>query len=769
MLKPHLILCAILSLVLLGAADREAEWRSKTQGNNLIAGKSLTFDPEPRYELTAKGGSDATDLTDGKFAEKDSALWFYPEAVAWLRAYNGVTVIADLGETKAVGKVVIRICGGKPGTGVVFPEQLETWVSRDGKEYFRSFAIKKLPPLEAYLADWKNFYYLPEEQGPEAKAYVHIFELPVSADARYVALRAPTFTPISLITDEMAVMEATEPERKLDGFNAAYRSAPRSLNHKTVILRPRMDTFYVAEDIPLPNRLCWEDRRETRQGIIGYQIDLPEAVERVPDETWPREMRALTETERLNGRVRFHFQPSLQGQVWEKQLNYAKNLLGPYFFRVKKGAVIPEQDKYAEFSGVVDGKITHTVRVPLEIVSIQPVPPLKNINVNLGYILNGYTTQWPEFYRTMRHCGFNTVSFDFTNDKTGREVYENARENGFKTKLELSPSAIMNRNLDVDEFRCTGLTAKDGVSACPAYRGKYYREMLDWITEMVRKYPQIDYLDFDEESWEPRQFAQIIRCTRCDELRKEMGVDWKTYLTRAQADYLKPYKKAALDGAAPGKPPEVYFYAMDTLFGYNSEYGKIPFLGGDLLYPEYCDMVGPSVYHRSPFRIRTAIRDVYDKYPEPAKIVCWITAGAGAYNESAYPEKTGQQLVEALMNGAGNIIYYRYQSFESPRDFVSHADVLRMLAPYEEILLNGKRTELQGENKGLVYTARTLGKETLLLVGNYETFRPAETVLKLPVGTALLNLRTQEKTICPDGGIRLTIPADDYGLYLIRN
>lgn len=775
MLKQFLISCSIsLSLLLISAensspADAEKDWNQKTQGRNLISGKQLTFDPEPRYPLTAKGGSDAADLTDGKFAKDDHLLWFRPEAVAWLRAYSGVTIIADLGEIQPVGKAVIRICGGKPATGVVFPEQLEIWVSRDGKEYFRASAIKKLPATEAYLSDWKKFYYLPEQQDAAAQAYTHVFELPVCADARYVALRAPVYTPVSIISDEMALIEATSPERKLDGFNSAYNSPSRQLIHKTIVLRPRMDTFYVAEDIVLPNRLLWDDRREAKKGNVGYRINLPDAIERIPDETWPVETRTFAGAEKLNGRIIFHFRPSLQGDAWENRLKYAAHLLGPFFFRVNKGAVIPEGEKYAEFSGTVDSKITQTIRIPLKIVSIQPVPPMKDISINLGYIVNGYTAQWPEFYRTMRGCGFNTITIDGTNDKIGKEIYDLAREKGFRTKLELSPTGIMNnRNANVNEFRCTGLTAKDGVSACPAYRGKYYGEMLAWITEMVRKYPEIDFLDFDEESWEPRQFTQMLNCSRCDELRKKMGVDWKTYLTRVQADYLKPFREAAYKGAAPDHKPKIYFYAMDTLFGYGSEFGKIPFLGGDILYPEFCDKIGPSVYHRSPFRIRTEISNVYAKYPDPEKIVCWITAGAGAYNEGAFPEKTGQQLAEALMNGAGNIVYYRYQSFESPIDFVSHADVLRMLAPYENILLKGKKTALRSENKELVHTARSLGKETLLLIGNYETFRPAETLLKLPEGSVILDLRDQKKETCPKGGIRLNVPADDYRLYWIK-
>jgi len=99
-------------------------WERRIQGVNLATGKKVSFDPPPNYELTAKGNTDATDLTDGKLGKPNDMLWFDPEAVAWYNAFNGATIIVDLGEVQPVKKAVIRVNGGKL-KGITFPQQHE--------------------------------------------------------------------------------------------------------------------------------------------------------------------------------------------------------------------------------------------------------------------------------------------------------------------------------------------------------------------------------------------------------------------------------------------------------------------------------------------------------------------------------------------------------------------------------------------------------------------------------------------------------------------
>ena len=49
-------------------------WERRIQGVNLAAGKKVSFDPKPNYELTRKGDTDETDLTDGKLGKPNDML-----------------------------------------------------------------------------------------------------------------------------------------------------------------------------------------------------------------------------------------------------------------------------------------------------------------------------------------------------------------------------------------------------------------------------------------------------------------------------------------------------------------------------------------------------------------------------------------------------------------------------------------------------------------------------------------------------------------------
>ncbi|MFA7231699.1 MAG: hypothetical protein WC071_10550, partial [Victivallaceae bacterium] len=45
-------------------------WAGKTAGKNLALGKKVTFSKMPTYKLTAKGETDAADLTDGELSSR---------------------------------------------------------------------------------------------------------------------------------------------------------------------------------------------------------------------------------------------------------------------------------------------------------------------------------------------------------------------------------------------------------------------------------------------------------------------------------------------------------------------------------------------------------------------------------------------------------------------------------------------------------------------------------------------------------------------------
>jgi hypothetical protein len=741
-------------------------WRNRIQGVNLAAGKKVIFDPKPNYELTVKGDSDETDLTDGKLGKENDMLWFDEEAVAWFRAYDGVTIMVDLGEVQPVSKAVIRINGGRL-EGTNFPKKLEAWISKDGKNFYPSAAMTKVAATEYYLSDWKSLYYLPESEETVGTHYVYPFELAVNADARYVAVRAPVYTGLMMICDELAVIKS---EEKTEGYNSAYQKQPEMITHQTSIVRPRLDKFYIADNVQVPNWLRLDDRRPSKDGKFGYIIDLPESIEFTEEKSYPAFTRTLVKTETVNGRKRLHFVPDTKWETFSMVMKYG---FGPFFFYATNKN-LPDNEKYVAFTTTVDGKEQHAHRSPLEIISIPEVPQMKELNVSLAWTDNRHSANWPDYLRAQRHLGFNTIPFfPFSRDaETYRKVYDEAVKTGFSIRMQMSPTATLRIWYpDIDEYKCVGVTRKTGkVSACPAYRGKYYQEMLDKITETVKNYPA-GYITFDEESWEPTQLNESMKCSRCEELRKSKGMEWKEYLDWVQADYLKGFKEAVARGSVGREMPVIGYYALNpnVMHHYGCAVGKIPFLGYSYLFPKWSDEIQPSHYGNNPRVVHEKFRICFKHVDSPRQMIPWLTGGSGAYCETIVMHTLEQEILESFMNGAGGLQYFAYRSLESPIDYFYHASALSKIAPYENILMKGKLLELTGSNGSLLYTARQQGSETLLLIGNYGTMSAAETTVKLPLNriTRILDLNTGQP-LPATNPLVVKVPADGFALLHIQ-
>jgi hypothetical protein len=162
---------------------------------------------------------------------------------------------------------------------------------------------------------------------------------------------------------------------------------------------------------------------------------------------------------------------------------------------------------------------------------------------------------------------------------------------------------------------------------------------------------------------------------------------------------------------------------------------------------------------------------VFTAVPKPEAIIPWLTSGSGAYMSSTPREqKTEQQLLETLMNGAGGVQYFAYQSFESPLDYYYVASALKKIAPYETLLMEGKLLDIAGSDKSLVYTFRKHNNDMLLLVGNYGKLSESETTIELPAGNISKIIDLNQKKDIPVTGntLKIKIKPDDFTFYYIQ-
>jgi hypothetical protein len=733
-------------------------WQQRTKGKNLALGKRVKFNPAPNYKLTAQGEVAGKVLTDGKLGRHDDRLWFAKSAVAWVKA--GVTsaaLLIDLEKTQPVAKVVIRLNGGLPATGVRFPQQIEVFVSKDGKKFYPAQKLIKLEAADE--PDWQTTYYLPADGTP----YAYPFEFKIEADVKYVGIQISGIT-IPAITDEIAVIKADKTAIKSSGFNAVYSKATVRFWEERAIFTPKTASFYIADNVNAPNWLQFTDQRRNKQGKLGYIIDMPKQIELKTPATYPLFVRKLIKTEKNGLRTlrTFTFDRKLA-------LQRSMNQAGPLYFSLKSGSTIPESERYVIITTTENGKTHYTTQMPLKLLHIKPVPQFKRLNISLSWMYVPEMEEWPNFFADWRTLGFNAISvMPNANDSAQRAANKlsflnKSKQHGFKTINVQSPLGMVPAiHPKATEHRC--LSSKTRNSFCPAYRGPIYVSLFSDFRKIIKKYPT-DYLFFDIETWYNREIKEGMKCSRCNAKRIAAGQSWKEYFTTIQVDFARKFKAAIVE--AYGKQPL-------PLIGYYGSYpgrslipvaGGVPFMPFELFYPQYDDIAQPSLYTSDTRRIKSVVAQCYAYTKKTNTVIPWLTAGT--HGEYA-ADKLEAVILETLLNGAGGFTYFRFWDFDTPLDFYYHTKALNKIAPYEALLMDGSPIKVAATNRTLSYSAVRHENKMLLLVGNYRRINQATTVVTLPFKKVLKVVDLNSgKPISATIKLSISLPPDGFSLFYI--
>ena len=735
-------------------------WKKVTQGVNLAAGKKVRFYPEPNRAATKKGNTDETDLTDGKLVTESICIYDQKGAVGWQHPRLDRCAFAiDLGSVQPVGKTVLRISGGflngtKQGSAGMFPERIDVWVSKDGKNWYKASYLQKLQVNEKADADWKTLYYLPEGHGT-IPPYVYPFQLNVNAEARYIYFDFTTAYYIFSM-DEIAVLKG---DPATPGFNSPYSGTPKELLKKQAALTPFYSEFYVARNVNVPNFFRFDDNRDEKPktDVISYSIDLPAQIQYIPEDgpQYQGGTRKLTKTEKKDGRVTYHVSSSGN---YASFVRIAKYEIGPFYFRA--AGDVPEKERYMEMTTFANGKVCGEVKMKLNVIDIPEVPRLKHLMMAGTWFTSRVMYSWPETMKSMRHLGFNALSLHDQVTKVNQKYLDEARKNGFKI-IGVPTNRIKLRK--TPEAQCTNWKKiRSHNHLCPTYRGKHYQELCNEIVERRMKELNPDYLHLDYEFFfSPEVFAS---CEKCEALRKSRNMSRKDYAEWAMAESFKGVLKAARR-AAPKALIGSYLYCIDRLDECGDD--MVSLFGAKLLYPKYLDELHTGCYQTNINLVIKAVRTNYLYTRDPKKVLIYLTAGNGAYFTEEFGIVTYFSLLEAYMNGAYAIAYFVDRSFASPIDYYYMAKGLKLLAPYDEFLVKASMDEkFKGSDPNLTYTLRKDGKDALLLVGNYQKRKEASTFLPLPGLTSAMDCMTGKKISFDDKGINLHL--DKYQARLLK-
>ena len=141
-------------------------------------------------------------------------------------------------------------------------------------------------------------------------------------------------------------------------------------------------------------------------------------------------------------------------------------------------------------------------------------------------------------------------------------------------------------------------------------------------------------------------------------------------------------------------------------------------------------------------------------------IVPWLTAGTyGEYD----PPILKQIIFETILNGAGGFTYYWFGDFD-PMDFYYHAQAIKELSQYQQLLQDGKPIAYNGDNPKLHYTAFADDDEALVMVSNYSGTSKTTVHLPLPFDSATKVLLDGKALPIKDNMIALDVPSGAFRL-----
>ncbi|MBQ9771360.1 MAG: hypothetical protein IJW23_06000, partial [Lentisphaeria bacterium] len=713
--------------------DDRKLWLERSRGINLIRNRRLLYAPKPEYVHTRKGDTDPLDLTNGRLSPRtDDRVWFEKSSVGWYNTGNDIYIRMDLGKVQPVDKLVIRLLGGTNGN-FKFPKQFQAFVSKDGKIYHQAFSMEKLAPNEQDQCDWKNYYYLPEDaEHPNTRCYP--FEIGVNADARFVIFNIKGTTG-AVFSDEMVCLKAV---KKSAGFNNAYQNPGIEIPMSGLIIRPRLQEVVLLNGIAAAQWLRVVDMRtaEDFHKDIDYVLEVPQGVTvyNTKGQPYPASTKYVLPLNRI----------SKPGQ----------RIHHPFFFIKANGNVNGKITIYARSGGVEQFKTT----LPLRTVTVPEVKPFKRLQLSLAWLSDAVIPMWPDYFNVWRKLGFNTVTM-FPRNWSNKgmiahriKLMDQTRAAGYPIIMNDSPYHEMHRHVKKHpEINCT-IPGQKTLTLCPSYRGPLFQQEMDRIKRNVIL-TKPDYVYWDIETWTSAH-STAPHCTRCQAGMKRTGLSVNEYLLLMGDETNAALKKAVVDGAKEaGIPvPKIGSYAREAFkqFYYIEDWKRS--------YPAYFDMAQPSLYV-----VGRAV-DVHHrilanyKLMKNKNIMPYLTAGT--YGEFE-PHKVEQMVLEALVNGAGGITYFDFNSFDTPLDFYYHAKAMAAIQDHEDLILDGIPQDITGSNKKMVYSITVKGNEAILLVGNYDRATP-ETSIKLPFAPSVMKDLREKKDLKPQGqNLKLNVPRGD--------
>ncbi len=699
---------------------------------NLAAGKPCVFAPEPNYDLTARGGTDRRDLTDGRLSERpDHNMWFESRVVGWTYLPL-INVRVDLGQVQPIGEVVMRFLGGSPRPGICLPTFVRVLVSDDDQTYTRVAEFSRWQP-----GDEQRFG-VPTTTG---ESWIHPLRFTgLRTRGRYVGLAiGGTGTTCS---DELYVYRGDhdpatvtlDPAQRVD-FSV---SRPQIALPKPYLVLPT--------GIASPQPFVLIDtsgvkRRATLQVQTPRQVEVvaPEATaEKLPD-----------------GGTRYRLALSAPGTT-----------VRPWVRLYLRSSLPAGTDTALTYSLDCGARPSPPTTVPVRIADMPPAPQCRRMMLALGWWALADTEAWPDGLAAARAIGLNTLStFTKTMKPDDAQVWalaDQARQQGFRLlDVDSTWHQIVGRHKDDPSIFCQFADGTVGKSLCPSYRGQWYADDLQRIArECARLKP--DVLSTDVELWNWRGPVDAEKCTRCQADKQASGIatweEWKLQKGYEMWRDLNQAVQAAVKDAG-GKPVELGCYDWRPGRNYQQFWPFDRLYRDKLAHNSQCSTYSSLLPYDLEF-IGDEAREERAKLPRTEGLP-WLTPGdAGAFPAEALR----CAMLECFLNGSRGIHFWSNRYWDG-EDLLAYNEAVREVAPVEDIILDGSLYDRADALRPARVSGMIRGRDIALLVGQYwsDAVETINVTLDVPADSEVIETLTGRKLHdLPAGRQQLPVTLDEH-------
>jgi hypothetical protein len=726
--------------LLMGGAGVMAEPTPPMAGRvDLALGKKVVFSPQPNYSLTAKGGTDATDLTDGKLGKRaNHQLWFESAAVGW-RYPGRFNLAVDLGKDCTMDEIAIRLQNGSaPNGGRQFPGWVEAFVSNDGEHY------QKVGEFSQWnKGDFEKFG-IGQGRGTSWVDCLRFKDL--KARGRWMGLRI--YGNAQAVSDELYVFgsaggDAQKAEAgQASGFTVTH---PQVYFHK-----PYLE---VATNVALPVPLGLTTPSEDGSAVT-LTLDIPAGLEIAGGSIAGVQAESLKPISLPDGGRQYTF---------SSEDSKTNKVFGRLYLQASGWKDGQKGELRYQFG---DGQWqSPLISIPVRAVNVPAAPRLKTIMASMGW-WNGASIGWPGELAAFKTLGLNTFNvFGMWTPQDPQDpawaAVETARKEGFFISNIDSPlSQITKKHKAEKEIYDQFEDGTVGTRLCISYRGKYYQQEIQRFAKMMAMVKP-DFSSEDIELWGWAGPTQNVKCLRCQADFQKSGMgSWAAWQQSKGKEMLGDLLNAAQKAVkeAGGKPFKTGLYDVrpgqvyQQIFNFDALY---PALLNDSQVSSYTSLQPADLEF-----VGNEARADRSKLPR-SDVMPWLSPGdAGVFPGEAFQ----WALAECYANGSRGIWFWSSRVWDS-EDLIAYNRVIRAIAPVEDVIVKGDLvgSDAKVDGAGRV-SGMKLGGRMVLLAADYfgKSGGAVKLQLNLPGKSALRDLFTGQAVggVLSSGGQTVTIPLD---------